>query len=89
MRCGRKQDVECAWVEDNLSAYLDGELALLERLRIRRHLRTCQRCREQATELLTVREHIRRARSSIPKEMFNLFIQFLLWTQPDERDHPR
>lgn len=83
MMQGGQEHVECTWVEDNLSAYMDGELTRLARLQVRRHLKVCHHCREQVSGLMTVREQIRRVRSSIPREMFNLFIQFLLWTQPD------
>jgi predicted anti-sigma-YlaC factor YlaD len=36
---------DCAWIEPQLSEYLDGELRGLHRLRVRAHLWRCERCR--------------------------------------------
>lgn len=37
----------CAAFDDDLKAYLDGELPLLARWKVRRHLQNCPQCREE------------------------------------------
>jgi hypothetical protein len=42
--------------QEQLSAYLDGELSLTERQTLERHLPTCARCQEALAQLRTVRQ---------------------------------
>jgi anti-sigma factor RsiW len=44
---------------EDLSAYLDGELTTLERLKVVSHLSGCQLCREELDDLILVRSRIR------------------------------
>lgn len=84
MQQRKQESAACDKVTDKLSAYIDGELTPFDQVAIRRHLRTCRSCQEQAAGLTFVRERIRRVRASIPSEIFILFMDFLLWTQPEQ-----
>ncbi|HEX7593570.1 MAG TPA: zf-HC2 domain-containing protein, partial [Anaerolineae bacterium] len=42
---------EHAWVEERLSAYIDNQLAPLERAQLERHLRDCVRCQASLASL--------------------------------------
>lgn len=44
--------------EDDLKAFLDGELPFLRRQQLRRHLKTCPRCREEIRQMQTLSEEI-------------------------------
>ena len=47
----RNSENEHAWVEERLSAYIDNQLAPLERAQFERHLRDCARCQRSLAAL--------------------------------------
>lgn len=47
----RRSESEHKWVEDSLSAYIDGELSPKERARVEKHLRDCQACTQNLATL--------------------------------------
>ena len=51
----RRSESEHKWVEDSLSAYMDGELSPKERARVEKHLRDCQAC---TANLATLRQTV-------------------------------
>lgn len=48
----------CAAFDDDLKAYRDGELPLLRRFQVRRHLHNCPQCREEIQLMQTLSEEI-------------------------------
>jgi len=42
--------VNCNWLKENLSSYIDGEVNFLIRWKIKRHLRLCLDCRRELEE---------------------------------------
>jgi len=50
---------ECSKIQDELSAYLDGELAPEDSERVRSHLVACERCRREAEDLRRVAAEVR------------------------------
>src|SRR5688500_11569272 len=49
-----KQMFACPEVQDNLSAYVDGEVTKSERLMVEGHLAECSACREKLSETMRV-----------------------------------
>lgn len=47
----RWRKTEHQWVEESLSAYMDGELCLADRARVEEHLRRCETCTQNLREL--------------------------------------
>ena len=43
--------MECSWVQEHLSEYLEGELPLQEREQIEAHLQSCPSCAAERDEL--------------------------------------
>lgn len=56
----------CSEVERKLSAYIDGELAELERLGIKRHLESCVGCRRELELLSEASSFLREEARSVP-----------------------
>ncbi len=50
--------------QDNLKAYLDGELSWLSRRNLRRHLNTCPDCRKELDEMELIRKRLRDTESN-------------------------
>ncbi|MEW5807620.1 MAG: zf-HC2 domain-containing protein [Acidobacteriota bacterium] len=64
--------MDCVKAEDQLSAYIDGELSDRERMELESHLQTCKNCRKELEEHMK----IKKISSSIkfaepPKEMMD------------------
>jgi anti-sigma factor RsiW len=53
--------VICRVYEEQLSAYLDGELPAARAARLEAHLRVCPHCRGELNALIGIAEHIRAA----------------------------
>lgn len=49
----------CPAFDDDLKAYLDGELTLLRRFKVRRHLQKCPQCREEIQLMQSLSEEIK------------------------------
>ena len=49
----------CEQIWDDLKAYSDGELPILARLRVRRHVLQCAACREEITAMELIRRRLR------------------------------
>jgi len=47
--------VNCNWLKENLSSYIDGEVNFLIRWKIKRHLRLCLDCRRELEQLKKIR----------------------------------
>lgn len=50
---------KCEQIWDDLKAYSDGELPVMARLRVRRHLSQCAACREEITAMELIRRRLR------------------------------
>ncbi len=59
--------MNCRRVNSLLSAYIDGELAGVEQLQIRDHLRECADCSEEHESLLSTKRLLSGVRSAMPK----------------------
>ncbi|MGI4787951.1 MAG: anti-sigma factor family protein, partial [Janthinobacterium lividum] len=53
--------LNCTQYEDDLKAYLDGELSWLRRQAIRRHLTHCASCQKEILEMTQIAEDLRSA----------------------------
>ncbi len=60
--------MNCRKVNNLLSAYMDNELAGVEQLQIRDHLRTCSCCNEEYESLLTTKRMLSRLSVQQPKQ---------------------
>ena len=63
---------EHAWVEERLSAYVDDQLAALERAQLERHLRDCPRCQANLASLRWTISLVKQAPASALPRMFTL-----------------
>lgn len=57
---------DCTRVADDLKAYADGELPLLRRYAVRRHLAQCPACREEIAAMTQLTEDLRTSEPSEP-----------------------
>jgi anti-sigma factor RsiW len=57
---------DCSLLRDDLKAYLDGELPYLRRWAVRRHLSSCESCRQEAQAIENIGKQLR----NVPMEEF-------------------
>lgn len=50
--------MNCQRVRDEIKAYIDGELGLIERWQVARHIRTCDACREEEIAMRKLTENL-------------------------------
>jgi hypothetical protein len=62
--------MSCAQIERYLSAYVDDELAGVEKLRVRAHLRQCQACSRQLESIVAMKRALRALPTQEPDEAF-------------------
>ncbi len=62
--------MNCRRVINLLSAYIDGELAGMEMLEIRRHLSECEECREEYDSILATKHALSQLSNVAPREDF-------------------
>ncbi|MBU4426495.1 MAG: zf-HC2 domain-containing protein [Desulfobacterales bacterium] len=74
----------CESLGPRLSAYLDGELAEEERRKVKKHLETCQACRELVHELEETGTILKSALSSASESEVDLTG---VWEEIEERTH--
>jgi len=62
--------MNCEWIKENLSAYIDGEINFLTRWRIKRHLKKCLKCSKELRQLEKIHKLSKLAILASPKPHF-------------------